>query len=86
MRLYLLKWFPLSKIVVPQHSATTGLPTETSTVSLNADHLEMSKFKSETENSYVKVATRLQQLIANVTSKAKARTETSTIIDTQECN
>ena len=28
----------------------------------------------------------LQQLIANVMSKAKARTETSTIIDTQECN
>ena len=69
---------------MPKYSATTGLPTETSTVSLNADHVEMSKFKSETENNYIKVATRLQQLIVKVIGEAEATAEASENVDAQE--
>jgi len=57
--------------VVPKYSATTGLPTETSTVALNANHMGMSKFGGQSDRNYVTVATRLQQLISDVVKKSE---------------
>jgi hypothetical protein len=52
-------------MVVPEYSATLGFPDE-DRVALNGDHLSISKYSSKKDPNFVKIATRLHRLVAEL--------------------
>jgi hypothetical protein len=60
-------------MVVPEDSATLGFPDE-DRVALNGDHLTIAKYSSKKDPNFVKMATRLHRLVAELARAAKVQT------------
>jgi hypothetical protein len=59
-------------MVVPEYSATLGFPDE-DRVALNGDHLTIAKYSSKRDPNFVKIATRLHRLVAELEKDADAQ-------------
>ena len=59
-------------MVVPENSATLGFPEE-DRVALNGDHHTIAKYASKKDPNFVKMATRLHRLVADLAKDAEAQ-------------
>jgi hypothetical protein len=62
----------MRKMVVPEYSATLGYPDE-DRVPLNGNHLTIAKYPSKRHPDFVKIATRLHRLVADIAKDAEAQ-------------
>lgn len=58
--------------MVPEHSATLGYPDE-DRVALNGNHLTIAKYPSKRDPNFVKIATRVHRLVAEIAKDAGAQ-------------
>jgi hypothetical protein len=59
-------------MVVPEYSATLGFPDE-DRVALSGDHLTIAKYSSKRDPNFVKIATRLHRLAAEIAKDEEAQ-------------